>query len=117
MNQQDFGLRLKELRLSYALTQSQLAEKIGVSRQAYINYEAGRCIPSAEIISNLSKLFGIDFMEIIFTHNSYNENKKLLSNFNRDELFLILNLYSKLSYTSRKRIITLMTLMTRGGDV
>ena len=118
MNQKDFGLRLKELRLSQALTQSQLSKMIGVSRQAYVNYESGRTIPPAQTLSKLSQIFGTDLMEFLYGHTTrtYTEGQHLMSGANREDLFSLLELYSKLSPLSKKRIINLITLLAKGGD-
>ncbi len=118
MNQKDFGLRLKELRLSQALTQSQLSKMIGVSRQAYVNYESGRTIPPAQAISKLSQIFGTDLMEILYGHTTYTytEGQYLMLGPDRDDLFSLLELYSKLTPLSQKRIINLITLMAKGGE-
>ncbi|MBE5933410.1 MAG: helix-turn-helix transcriptional regulator [Lachnospiraceae bacterium] len=118
MNQQDFGLRLTKLRISRNLTQSQISNKIGLSRQAYINYEKGRCMPSAEIIAKLSQVLGVDLMESLYDHSplSFVDNKERLSTMNRDDYFSILELYSRLSPLNQKRIFTLMNLMVKGDD-
>ncbi len=118
MNQKDFGLRLKELRLTQALTQSQLSKMIGISRQAYVNYESGRTIPPAQTISKLSQIFGTDLMEILYGHTTltYTEGQYLMLGSNREDLFSMLELYSKLPPLSQKRIINLLTLMTKGGE-
>ncbi len=118
MNQKDFGLRLKELRLSQALTQSQLSNMIGVSRQAYVNYESGRTIPPAQVLSKLSQIFSTNLMEFLYenTTHSYTDNQYLIYGSDRDDLFSLLELYSKLSPLSKKRILTLITLMAKGGE-
>lgn len=49
---------LKQLRERSGYSQQELAEKIGVTRQTIIAYEAGRT-PSAQSIKKLAQLFGI----------------------------------------------------------
>ena len=118
MNRNDFGLRLKELRISHGLTQSQLANKIETTRQAYMNYELGRCMPSAEAIAKLSQILGADLMEMLYSHTTYTfaHSKGIMECNNREEFFEMFELYSKLSPLSRKRIISLMNLLVKGGD-
>lgn len=118
MNQKEFGLRLKELRLSQALTQSKLSQMIGISRQAYVNYESGRTIPPAQILSKLSQIFSTDLMELLYGHTTrtYTESQYLMFDSSRDDLFSLLELYSKLSPLSKKRVINLITMMTKGGE-
>lgn len=118
MNLKDFGLRLKKMRIKHNLTQSQLASKIGTSRQAYINYETGRCMPPAEVIANMSKVYNVDLMELLFEHKSISlyEAKAHMSNLQLDEFFSMMELYSKLTPQAKKRLLTLMSLMQKGGD-
>lgn len=56
--------RIKECRQRAGLTQSQLAEQMGVSRQAVTKWESGRGAPDIEHIRNLAKFFdvSVDFL-------------------------------------------------------
>lgn len=118
MNQQDFGLRLKELRLSHAYTQSQLANMIGISRQAYMTYESGRSMPSINIISKLSNVFDADFSEIFTkqTTTAFSQSKDIITKTNSNNIFSVLELYNSLSPLSQKRIVALMEILHKGGD-
>lgn len=118
MNSKDFGLRLKQLRNSHSLTQSQLASKIDMSRQAYVNYELGRCMPPAEIIAKLSQVFGVDLMEMLYNHTTFtfSQSQEIVASTNRDDFFTMYELYSKLSPLSQKRIFTLLNILSKGGD-
>lgn len=49
--------RLKELREAKSLTQSQVAEKIGISQQAYSLIETGQNTPSLETALLISNFF------------------------------------------------------------
>jgi putative transcriptional regulator len=49
--------RIKELRASFGLTQEQLSEQIGVSRQTIISIENGRYNPSLELAFKIAKAF------------------------------------------------------------
>lgn len=51
---------LAELRASRGLTQSQLAEKIGVSRVAYSHYETGRRAPDDEKRTLIAAALAVD---------------------------------------------------------
>ena len=42
---EDFGLRLRLIRRYHNLTQEDLSKQLNISRQAYSNYEQGRCLP------------------------------------------------------------------------
>ena len=51
--------RIKELRTSLGMTQSQLAEQIGIGRQAIAYYEGGYREPSDKTINLICATFGI----------------------------------------------------------
>lgn len=117
MNQQDFGLRLKEFRQIKALTQSQLASKVGITRQALYSYESGKRMPSAEIISKLSQILGADLMGLLFEQatTTYKQSYDSITLSKWDDFFTFFGLYGKLSPLSQKRILKLMELMPKGG--
>jgi len=50
--------KIREMRLKKGLSQAELAEIIGVSRQTIISIEKGACVPSTLLALRLSKLFG-----------------------------------------------------------
>lgn len=51
----DIGEKIKKLRNDKKMTQSQLAELCGISRNALINYEQDKRKPNIEILSKISK--------------------------------------------------------------
>lgn len=52
-------LKLRELRLRANLSQQNVADTLGISQQAYANYEAGKREPNNEALSKLSDLFNV----------------------------------------------------------
>lgn len=52
--------RLKEIRKELNLTQAVFAEKIGSTQNVVANYEIGRRNPSASVINNICKTFGVN---------------------------------------------------------
>ena len=50
--------RLKQLRRALNLTQQQVADKIGIKRNSYANYETGRNTPIDAIIISICREFG-----------------------------------------------------------
>ena len=60
-----------ELRGKYNLSQQQLAELLGVSRQTILAIEKGRYNPSLELAFKISKVFDLT-IEVIF---QYDENE------------------------------------------
>lgn len=60
----DLGRRIKTLRLSHAMTQEQLAQKLGVSAQAVSKWESGTNMPDINLLPDLSVIFGITIDEL-----------------------------------------------------
>lgn len=57
--------KLKTIRKCKGLKQSEVAEHLGVSTQAYSSYETGTREPSLEILSKLADYFGVSVDEIL----------------------------------------------------
>lgn len=64
MNIEYFGDKLKSLRKSKKMTQSDLAKRIGVSKWAVTSYEQGRTSPSVEVLIKICETLGVssDYM-------------------------------------------------------
>lgn len=60
-----FAEKLKSIRKQAGMSQEQLAEKLGVSRQAVTKWETGAGIPDIENIMAISTLFGISIDELL----------------------------------------------------
>ncbi len=56
--------KLKLYRIQNSLTQEDLADKIGVSRQTIIAIETGRYLPSITLAFKLAKLFKVNIEDI-----------------------------------------------------
>lgn len=52
--------RLRHLRTVADLTQTEIADMLGVRRDTYANYEVGRCAPNAETRIRLAAIYNID---------------------------------------------------------
>ena len=61
----NFGQKLKEIRRNEGLSQEQLAEKIGVSRQAITKWETGKGMPDIENMMILSEIFKTTLDELV----------------------------------------------------
>lgn len=55
----DFSLRLKQLRKDKHLTQSQVAQRIGVTTSMVSSYETDIRLPSYEVMVRIADLFGV----------------------------------------------------------
>ena len=59
------GEELANLRTSYDMTQEELAEKIGVSRQAVTKWEASESVPELPKLIQLADFFGISLDKLV----------------------------------------------------
>ena len=65
MNQEKVGKNILNIRKNHNLSQSQFANKLGVTSQAVSKWENGRGIPDIEILLRMKEEFKIDIDEII----------------------------------------------------
>ena len=61
---QNFAKNIKLERLSLNLTQSQMAEKIGIKTQSYQAYESGLSLPSLENLLKICIHFNLSLDEL-----------------------------------------------------
>ena len=64
-NTQSFGMKLAQLRKNADMTQSELAERLNVTRQAVSKYEIGDSFPDVSILVIIAEVFGISVDELI----------------------------------------------------
>lgn len=62
--------KLKVARAEMDITQSELAEKIDVSRQTINAIESGKYVPSTVLALKMAKVFGKNVEEIFFLEDS-----------------------------------------------
>lgn len=68
----EFGEKLRKLRLEHKMTQSQVAEYIGVTYQTCLSYEAGKSYPRRSgILDKLAKLFNCEPEELFSEKNAF----------------------------------------------
>lgn len=60
-----FSNNLRKLRIKHRLTQSELAQKLHLSRSAISNYEQGKMQPTIETLIEISKIFDISLDELL----------------------------------------------------
>lgn len=68
--------KLKIYRAMHELTQEQLAENIGVSRQTVIAIEANKYLPSLSLAFKISRFFKVKIEEIFLEEGEINDNQK-----------------------------------------
>lgn len=72
----NFSDKLKEIRKSEGLSQEQLAEKIGVSRQAITKWETGKGLPDVENMVIIAEIFKTTLDELLQDSTARQEQKK-----------------------------------------
>lgn len=98
-------LRLRELREYRGLSQVEVAEKLGVSRQSYNFYENGKRDPNTEILKTMA-----DFFEVSLDCLVGRETKKYKDDFqamfpNNENIIELISLYKNLSLRSQIKLI------------
>ena len=63
----DLGNKIANLRKKNNLSQEELADKIGVTRQAYGFYESGMAKPPLDKAKKLADIFGVSIEDIFFS--------------------------------------------------
>ena len=63
----EFGKKLVKLRKEKGMSQSELAEELGVSRQAVSRWEGGASFPSTENLKCISALYGVSLDDLLST--------------------------------------------------
>ena len=77
-----FSRKLYELRHSSSLTQSELAEKINVSRSCLANYENGRRFPDDSIVEIIASYFNVSKEYLLGEDKFSSEELRKQSNIN-----------------------------------
>ena len=87
MNQEKFGVFIKEIRKKNNLTQKQLAEKYNVTYQAVSKWENGKNMPDTYLIRQISKDFNVSLDELFDGEFKNKEDKKGAKN--KRKIFVI----------------------------
>jgi transcriptional regulator with XRE-family HTH domain len=74
MDKKTIGERMKELRMNKGMTNGQLANRLGCSRNTITNYETGQTPPSLEIIQEYHQFFGVSYEYLIDGKEYSNED-------------------------------------------
>lgn len=102
---------LKELRNDKNLTQKELSEKLGLSKNAVCEYEKGRAEPSIETLIELSKIFGVSVDYLVGIEDDFgNVAVNINANLSPEEKTL-LELFNQLPDVRRRTIIDTMRFM------
>lgn len=80
MSYVQFGLRLKLIRRFHKLTQNDISKQLNISRQAYSNYEQGRCLPPPDTLAKISILLNTNLFSYFLENNLQSELSNHIKN-------------------------------------
>ncbi len=83
-----FTDRLKELRKEVNLTQSEVAEELGLGRSTYSNYEQGTRFPDKETLINLSHFYEVSIDYLLGETDGKQSADKVISKISKDKELL-----------------------------
>ena len=78
----ELGNRLADLRKEHGYSQEELADKLGVSRQAISKWERGEASPDTDNLIELSKIYGVSLDELIGLEKTSSSKEKVNSKIN-----------------------------------
>lgn len=108
MSQEDFGPRLKQFRRHRRLTQNDISKLLNISRQAYSNYEQGRCLPPPDTLADLSIILNTNLFISFIQSSSYKNHAGLsqIQDVPEEEAKALLDLYSRLPIDKRVQLLS-----------
>ena len=71
-------LKLKELRLKSKFSQQAVASQLGITQQAYANYESGKREPDNESLIALANIFGVSVGYLLGQEEMQNASQQRL---------------------------------------
>lgn len=74
---QRISRRLKSLREEKDLTQEELADRLGISRQSIISVEKGKCLPSLPLALRISEIFEKSLEDLFFDSQKEKGGEKM----------------------------------------
>ncbi len=93
-----FAKNLREYRKRLGMTQTELAEAIGMTRSAVNNYEAGKSEPAFETFVKIFRVLGLDPMDLMVEHESYPDYYRMMQVTEDEELLLELYRHADNTY-------------------
>jgi transcriptional regulator with XRE-family HTH domain len=73
-----FGKKIKELRKEQALSQTELADRLGITQKVVSDYETDRTSPPKRLLPEFAKFFGISVDELLDVEPGSESNGKTL---------------------------------------
>ncbi len=69
--------RIRVFRAEHRLSQSDLAERIGVTRKTISTIEVGRFVPSTVIALKIARYFGVPMEDVFSLNDDVDENETM----------------------------------------
>ena len=108
----NFSDNLKKIRKEHNLSQEQIAEQLGVSRQSVSKWESGQAYPEMDKMLSLCQLFNLNIDELLNQDiKEVNSNKQAKNNINKfiddflDYITKTINLFSNMSIKQKIKCI------------
>lgn len=70
------SVNLKQLRLAKKMTQEEVAQEIGLTRQAISSYESGRTQPSVDLLMRFAEIYEVELEEILYGQKKEKKERK-----------------------------------------
>lgn len=107
-----FGEKIKEKRNNLKLTQTEVGEKINVSRQTISSWENGKSYPDIPMLVTLSDLYDLSLDYLLKEDNSYMSKLKQKNNLLKFlRIFFVIQIIVAISIGTRTLIISGNTLL------
>ena len=87
----DISNNIKTQRLKHHLSQSQLAEKVGVTRQTVSSWERGASYPDIYMLEKISSIFQIGIDELLYPH--FSERRKIFTSKPLSIKFVVISIF------------------------
>lgn len=112
MIHENFGACLKKFRRSHQFTQYDISKLLNISRQAYSNYEQGRCLPPPDTLADLSFLLNTNLFILFLQTSSFRETKPLpeseIQDIPEEEKRALLDIYSHMPIERRAHTLDII---------
>ena len=90
----DIGNRIKRLRNARKMTQSEFAERLGVTKSAVSSYENGSRLPSYDVLIKISRIFNITIDSLLTDdRNGIYLSTEMLTEEQTNTLFQLVNVF------------------------
>lgn len=91
MNKEAFAKNLKELRLQSGMTQTELGNRLYVSKQAVSKWETGKAMPDIDLLVDIAKIFNVS-VDYITGEQGIKQDDKKSKKTDKKKIFIIVTI-------------------------